>query len=170
GRLLGVVGVVQNSAPQGAAQAQSQTQPPAAPLAATVESALWDMEALVRGCTTYIRSRQDAASEKLDNAALLIGGLCLAAVLAALLVTASQYRSVMAPLHRLRDGVRSVTGAKFSDRLEPAAAGSREFAELADDFNRMAAELDDFYRRLEEKVRAHSRQLVRSERLASVGF
>src|SRR4051812_37689447 len=168
GRLLGVVGAVQ---PPAATPVPPATAPAAAaPLAATVESALWDMEALVRGCTTYIRSRQDDASEKLDNAALLIGGLCLAAVLAALLVTASQYRSVMAPLHRLREGVRSVAGAKSPDRLEPAAAGSREFAELANDFNRMAAELDDFYRRLEEKVRAHSRQLVRSERLASVGF
>jgi signal transduction histidine kinase len=34
----------------------------------------------------------------------------------------------------------------------------------------MAAELEGFYRQLEEKVRAKSRELVRSERLASVGF
>jgi signal transduction histidine kinase len=76
----------------------------------------------------------------------------------------------MAPLLRLRQGVRSVAAGRFSDRLEPAAAGSREFAEMAQDFNRMAAELDGFYKELEEKVRAKSRELVRSERLASVGF
>ena len=34
----------------------------------------------------------------------------------------------------------------------------------------MAEELDGFYRRLEEQVRAKSRELVQSERLASVGF
>lgn len=139
-----------------------------ASLVATVDESMWDMEALVRGCTTYIRSRQDDASAKLDRAALLIGSLCAGAVVAALLVTASQYRSVMAPLHRLRQGVRGVTSAKFSERLEPA--GSREFVELAGDFNRMAAELDGFYRQLEDKVRTKSQELVRSERLASVGF
>ena len=162
----------------GAASAASQPAVPALPdtatdaaaLATTVDTALWDMEALVRGCTTYIRSRQDEASSKLNRAALLIGGLCAAAVAAALLMTASQYRSVMAPLHRLRKGVRGLAAARFAERLDPAAAGSREFAELSDEFNRMAAELDEFYRRLEEKVRAKSRELVRSERLASVGF
>jgi two-component system, NtrC family, sensor kinase len=140
----------------------------AASLSATVDEATWDMEALVRGCTTYIRTRQDEASTKLDRAALLIGGLCAAAVVAALWVTTSQYRSVMAPLHRLRDGVRRVAAAKFSDPLPPS--GSREFADLAAEFNRMARELDGFYRQLEEKVRAKSHELVRSERLASVGF
>jgi signal transduction histidine kinase len=167
-RLAGVLATV-HSAPGSKGTVKIPSPPPDS-LASTVEGALWDMEALVRGCTTYIRSRQDEASEKLDHAALLIGGLCAAAVVAALLVTASQYRSVMAPLHRLRDGVHSLTAAKFSDRLEPAAAGSREFAELSEDFNRMAAELDGFYRQLEEKVRTKSRELVRSERLASVGF
>jgi signal transduction histidine kinase len=167
-RLVGVLGIVDPV--RGATPPTPAPAEPRESLASTVDAALWDMEALVRGCTTYIRSRQDEASEKLDHAALLIGGLCAAAVVAALLVTASQYRSVMAPLHRLRDGVHSLTAAKFSDRLEPAAAGSREFAELSEDFNRMAAELDGFYRQLEEKVRAKSRELVRSERLASVGF
>ena len=139
-----------------------------AALASTVDAALWDMEALLRGCTTYIRTKQDEASAKLTRASLLIGGLCTAAVAAALLVTASQYRSVMAPLHRLRRGVRSVAAARFSERLD--AAGSREFSELSEEFNRMAAELEGFYQQLEEKVRAKSRELVRSERLASVGF
>ena len=140
----------------------------AAALASTVDAALWDMEALVRGCTLYIRTKQDEASAQLTRAALLIGGLCTAAVVAALLVTASQYRSVMAPLHRLRRGVRGVAAARFSERLDPA--GSREFSELSEEFNRMAAELEGFYHQLEEKVRAKSRELVRSERLASVGF
>ena len=34
----------------------------------------------------------------------------------------------------------------------------------------MAAELESFYKKLEEKVVAKSKELVRSERLASVGF
>src|SRR5204863_8459420 len=46
----------------------------------------------------------------------------------------------------------------------------REFSELAGEFNQMASELDGLYRELEAKVAAKSKELVRSERLASVGF
>src|SRR5205807_1065265 len=48
--------------------------------------------------------------------------------------------------------------------------GPAEFAELAEDFNRMARELEALYRDLEQKVAIKSRELVRSERLASVGY
>jgi two-component system, NtrC family, sensor kinase len=79
-----------------------------------------------------------------------------------------QYRSAMRPMGRLRRGVRQIAAGRFSDRLEPER--DREFAELVGDFNRMAGELDSLYRELEEKVAARSKELVRSERLASVGF
>jgi signal transduction histidine kinase len=46
----------------------------------------------------------------------------------------------------------------------------REFKDVAGLFNSLARELADLYRDLEEKVVARSRELVRSERLASVGF
>ena len=74
----------------------------------------------------------------------------------------------MLPLERLRQGVKRVASAEFSGTVEES--GGREFAELARDFNRMSGELDSFYRKLEEKVLTKSRELVRSERLASVGF
>ena len=164
-RLAAVIEAVEPPTPDGPGHPPA---PDHAALASTVDAALWEMEGLVRGCTTYIRAKQDEASAGLTRAALLIGGLCTASVVAALLVTASQYRSVMAPLHRLRRGVRGVARARFSERLD--TAGSTEFSELSEEFNRMAAELEGFYRQLEEKVRAKSRELVRSERLASVGF
>ena len=165
GRLAGVVRALEE---RPAAPPPLSPPPDPAALLPDVDAALWDMEALVRGCTAYVRSKQDEASAKLSGAAWLIGGLCLAAVAAALLVAASQYRSVVSPLQRLRRGVRGVAAARFSERVD--AGGSREFSELSEEFNRMAAELEDFYRRLEDKVREKSRALVRSERLASVGF
>ena len=137
-------------------------------IAADVDNALWDVWSILHGCQTYLRSRQEHASAGLDATTLLIGALSAAALIAALGITASQYRSLMSPLQRLRVGVRSVAAGQFDRRLEPG--GGREFAELAEEFNRMASELDGFYRELEEKVRAKSRELVRSERLASVGF
>jgi two-component system NtrC family sensor kinase len=64
--------------------------------------------------------------------------------------------------------VRKLAAGQFKQRLEEH--GSQEFAELADEFNKMAAELDEFYHRLEEKVSQKGRELIRSERLAGVGY
>jgi signal transduction histidine kinase len=50
------------------------------------------------------------------------------------------------------------------------AGDDNEFARLAADFNRMADQLDGFYKDLEQKVAAKSKELIRSERLASVGY
>ena len=163
-RLSRVLGTIESQRPEEAVSSRAASQS----LAADLDNALWDLWSILHGCQTYLRSRQEQASNRLDTTTLLIAGLCAAALAAALWVTASQYRSVMVPLQRLRRGVRSLAAGEFDRRVEPG--GSREFAELAEEFNRMAVELNGFYRQLEEKVREKSRELVRSERLASVGF
>jgi signal transduction histidine kinase len=91
-----------------------------------------------------------------------------AVVLGAILVGIMQYRGVMLPLGILRIGVRRIAAGHFAQRLTPR--GGEEFVELAGEFNRMATELDGFYHQLEEKVAQKSRELIRSERLASVGY
>jgi signal transduction histidine kinase len=71
-----------------------------------------------------------------------------------------------------------VRAGRFADRIDlrgkrgdsETSRYPEEFARLADDFNHMAAELDEFYQELEAKVAAKSKELVRSERLASVGY
>jgi signal transduction histidine kinase len=63
-----------------------------------------------------------------------------------------------------------VAAGGFAERIEPDPRGAEEFRALAADFNRMAGELDSFTRDLEQKVAAKSRELIRSERLASVGY
>jgi signal transduction histidine kinase len=111
---------------------------------------------------------QQAATAKRRATFAIVSVLAGGVTLAAFGVAVWQYRSVMRPLATLRRGVKTIAGGRFTDRLDPA--GDREFAELAGDFNQMAAQLDDFYRELEAKVAAKSKELVRSERLASVGF
>src|SRR6202043_1890662 len=66
------------------------------------------------------------------------------------------------------DGVREIAAGHFTRRLPEC--GDPEFVAVIREFNRMAAQLEEFYLRLEEKVAQKSRELVRSERLASVGF
>lgn len=97
-----------------------------------------------------------------------VAGTALAAALLAIAVGIWQYMAVMNPLRRLGRGVRLLALGQFGSELE--STGDREFAELANDFNRMAAELQALYRDLEDKVRLRSAQLAQSERLASVGF
>ncbi|MCA9255549.1 MAG: HAMP domain-containing protein, partial [Phycisphaerales bacterium] len=74
----------------------------------------------------------------------------------------------MTPIRRLQRAMRRIATGEFSERMDES--GDAELAALATDLNRMASELEGVYRNLEEKVRTKSRELVRSERLASVGF
>ena len=116
----------------------------------------------------------DVAEVKAATAELTVTTLFIVGALAALLVAGSMiaaivcYQSVMGPLRRLRTGVRRIAAGEFSE-LIPGET-SREFAELAADFNHMARELKTLYCDLEGKVQQKSRELVKSERLASVGF
>ncbi len=143
----------------------------AASLRKTVASALDDIDHATTSCIGFISGRQQSASSELARTVIVIGLLASIAIVAAVLLSISQYRLVMVPLRRLREGVRRVAQAKFSQTVDLAGMGrSSEFSDLASEFNQMATELDTFYRRLEEQVREKSRELVRSERLASVGF
>src|SRR5262249_37725836 len=117
-----------------------------------MKAALADIDKIATSCVGFISARQQTASNDLAKNLLIIGFLSLAAVLAAILLSVSQYRLVMVPLQRLRQGVRQLAAAKFTQTLDPVAMEkSPEFLDLAGEFNRMAAELNDFYRRLEEQ-------------------
>jgi len=115
-----------------------------------------------------IASANDRSSRTLFMSLALLAGLLVLIIVATTAINTAQYRSVVRPLRRIRDSVREIAAGRFSQRL--AAVGDREFVELADEFNGMAAQLDELYRDLENKVREKSTELARSERLASVGY
>jgi two-component system, NtrC family, sensor kinase len=79
-----------------------------------------------------------------------------------------QYRLLVLPLLCLRDDMRKSVATEY--RTTIAGTGEGEFHEVAGYFNSLVRELAELYRGLEEKIIARSRELVRSERLASVGF
>lgn len=115
-----------------------------------------------------IQETQRAASERRQSTTLIVASLLGLMMATAVAVGVQQYRSVILPLSRLRSGVGEIAAGRFSKRLEPET--DAEFAALARDFNNMASQLDSLYRELERKVQEKSKELVRSERLASVGF
>jgi signal transduction histidine kinase len=138
-----------------------------------VNGVLGDIRDNASSVRERVQLRQAAAEAKRRATITALGVLCGAVILSAVLLGLWQYRGVMKPLNRLTGAVRRVARGQFGVRIleEGMPSGAdNEFAGLAADFNRMARELDGFYRELEQKVAAKSKELIRSERLASVGY
>jgi two-component system NtrC family sensor kinase len=125
-----------------------------------------------------IAAKEEAALGQRQKTLIALGSLAGITVTGGVLLGIWHYRGVMVPLSGLSWAVRMVRAGRFADRIDlygqrgdsETSRYPEEFARLADDFNHMAAELDEFYRELEAKVAAKSKELVRSERLASVGY
>jgi two-component system, NtrC family, sensor kinase len=147
----------------------STTEPPMEGIWAAIQD--------VRDTASHVRRQveasQAAAEAKRRTTLYALGVLCGAVILAGVLLGLWQYRGVLSPLHRLSGAVRRVATGQFGVRILEGGMPSgvdNEFASLAHDFNRMATQLDGYYRDLEQKVAAKSKELIRSERLASVGY
>ncbi len=80
----------------------------------------------------------------------------------------SFYNWVFHPVRDLMAGVDRVANGNFEHSIEVKSGD--EMQDLAAAFNAMTGRLRDIYRSLAHQVNERSRQLVRSERLASVGF
>ena len=92
-----------------------------------------------------------------------IVGVCLVAGLLRFF-----YGWVFYPIRDLQEGSRRIAKGDFDHRI--VVKSGDEMEELAHSFNDMTGRLQEMYRDLEHQVNERSRQLVRSERLASVGF
>lgn len=133
-----------------------------------IDRALDAMERMSNATRREVAGIDDERRLRRFGTMVTLVAVSLAVVLIAVVIGFLQYRSVIGPLRRLGVGVRRLAVRRFDAPL--AVQGDAEFAQLAEEFNRMAGELDGFYRGLEEKVDVKSRELIRSERLASVGF
>ena len=78
------------------------------------------------------------------------------------------HRWVLYPVRLLQRGVRRVARGSFDYKIELNTGD--EMQDLAEAFNDMTAKISVTYADLEQQVQERSRQLVRSERLAGVGF
>jgi two-component system, NtrC family, sensor kinase len=78
------------------------------------------------------------------------------------------HRWVLMPLRLLQRGVRHVARGSFNYKIDLKSGD--EMQDLAEAFNDMTSKISVTYADLEQQVQERSRQLVRSERLAGVGF
>jgi signal transduction histidine kinase len=91
------------------------------------------------------------------------GGVLLLAVLLRFF-----YRWVFRPIRDLQAGVARVSRGDFSHPIQ--VHSQDELQELAQAFNEMTAKLSAMYEELSSQVNERGKQLVRSERLASIGY
>ncbi len=131
------------------------------PILAQVAGAAAEMKA-------QIVAHREAAYSHLLTTIGVLAGLTLVMIAAAIYIGVRQYRSVVIPLRRIEDAVRRIAEGHFDVRVP--VTGDREFAQLAERFNRTTEQLEQLYRDLEEQVNSKSNQLVRSQRLAGVGY
>jgi signal transduction histidine kinase len=95
-----------------------------------------------------------------SSAVMVLGMLCGLTVLF--------HRWVLSPVRMLQRGVRHVARGSFDYKINLRSGD--EMQDLAEAFNDMTAKISLTYADLERQVQERSRQLVRSERLAGVGF
>jgi signal transduction histidine kinase len=137
-------------------------------ISSKADETLEQLSELLRVCNVFLNKTQVASDRDLHWATVIVASIAGATALIAALASFWQYQRIMVPLKALRLWCRGVAKGDFSQTYHPS--GDSEFKELGSDVNKMAAELGAFYRQLEEMVRLKSRELVRSERLASVGY
>lgn len=78
------------------------------------------------------------------------------------------YVWIFVPIRKLHEGASRVAQGDFSYRVQ--LPGNDEMAQLALKLNSMTARFEEIKERLDGEVTARSKQLLRSERLAGVGF
>ena len=104
----------------------------------------------------YMMSRMIVWTSALTVLAMLCG------------LTVLFHRWVLYPVRLLQRGVRRVARGSFDYKIDLKTGD--EMQALAEAFNDMTARLSVTYADLERQVQERSKQLVRSERLAGVGF
>jgi len=115
-----------------------------------------------------LHSRTRISRSDSRTALVLVIGTSIGAVLLMGGLLRFFYRWVVHPIRDLEGGVSRVAKGDFDHRIEIHSGD--EIEDLAKAFNDMSSRLSDKYRDLAQQVNERSRQLVRSERLAGVGF
>jgi signal transduction histidine kinase len=118
--------------------------------------------------STDMFRRTDQARKLYKHSVWWIGAATGLSGLLLLLLVSFFFHGVFRPIRQLQRGVDRVKAGDFSKPI--ALKSGDELEDLAAAFDSAAAELHETQRDLQEKVKERSRQLVRSERIASVGF
>ncbi len=123
---------------------------------------------LIGAITRVLDSRIHQTRQEAQKSIWLLVCTGVAAVLMMVGLLRFFYRWVAQPIRDLEQGVSRVARGDFHHQIEIHSGD--EIEDLARSYNEMTSKLRAMYENLAEQVNERSRQLVRSERLAGVGF
>ncbi len=110
----------------------------------------------------------EASKRQYLSSRVIVWTSALAVLVMLCVLTALLHHWVLYPVRLLQRGVRRVSRGSFSYKI--VLDTGDEMQALAEAFNQMTDKVGATYADLEQQVNERSRQLVRSERLAGVGF
>jgi two-component system NtrC family sensor kinase len=115
-----------------------------------------------------LTNRQKQAQHDYQVSLAIVLTISIAGVLLLAGLLRGFYSWIFSPIRDLKRGTDQIAQGDFAHTIEVHSGD--EMQDLAAAFNHMTEQLRDIYGDLERQVNERSRQLVRSERLASVGF
>ncbi|MDR0338118.1 MAG: HAMP domain-containing protein [Planctomycetaceae bacterium] len=137
-----------------------------------IDRQLTQLQQLANTLPNYLHEELKIYSQTMKHRAHWLNAIAIisvttSAVLTFLLIRIS-YIWIFKPLGQLIEGSRKIAEGTFQYRIRLHTQD--EMAELAEAMNRMTQRFEDIRNDLDNQVRERSRELVQSERLASVGF
>lgn len=143
------------------------TDPDARTLAPDVSGWLNQIAALSKSAQGGILDNRREATAALRRALTTAAVGSGVALIVGISAGVAAYRSILRPLTSLETAAARMSKAHFGGRIEEE--GDREFRRLIRHINHMSDAIDRLHRSLRGEVESQSRQLLRSEQLASVG-
>lgn len=147
--------------------AEQQSSTPVAASAA-LNSCLSQIAALSGEASSAIAADRQAMTDRVARTQWMLGLLAGATLILAVALGMAQHRAVSRPLRALKQGVERMASHRLDEPI--AETGPREFRALIGQFNHMRGEISALQDSLNQQVESKSRQLIRSERLAGLGY
>lgn len=142
------------------------------PRSPDVEIGLYDLSKQVHQLPEQLHVRMASFRDQVRSRYRTWYGFILLSALASFMIIGVAYaffrRSVVQPFKELLCGTRLIAKGNFDHRIRLTSAD--ELSELADALNAMTDRFVQIRDHLNEKVQERTREVVRSEQLASVGF
>ncbi|MEZ6093788.1 MAG: HAMP domain-containing sensor histidine kinase [Pirellulaceae bacterium] len=139
---------------------------------AALEKELENLQGLANKLPAVLKQRMDEFAEQIRGeyqAAVLVSAVMTFIGMTAVCVLAWGFlKLIFLPLECLLKGTREVAAGNYDYRVELKANG--EILELAEGFNAMTHNFQEIKRELNHQVQQRTKQVVRSEQMASVGF
>jgi signal transduction histidine kinase len=137
-----------------------------------LEKELEHLQSLASQVPARLKQRMDEFAEQVRGeyqAAMIFSGTisCVGAFLVCVLVFGF-IKTIFRPLENLLKATREVAAGNFDYRI--AITGEGEVVELAEGFNAMTQNFQEIKQDLNKQVQQRTKQVVRSEQMASVGF